>query len=69
MGQNFLDDFPDHVFASQIIPLLVQHKRLGEKSGAGEAPGVSPTSTASFGVNDHTLVNECGQDDQTRAPR
>jgi len=35
VGQNFLDDFPDHVFASQIIPLLVQAKRLGEKSGAG----------------------------------
>jgi len=35
VGKNFLDSFPERVYISQLIPLLNQHKRLGEKSGKG----------------------------------
>lgn len=35
VGKNFVDSFPERVYISQVIPLLNQHKRLGEKSGAG----------------------------------
>lgn len=35
VGKNFLDSFPERVYISRIIPLLNEHKRLGEKSGKG----------------------------------
>lgn len=35
VGQNFIDDFPDRVYQSPLIPSLLASKRLGEKSGAG----------------------------------
>jgi 3-hydroxyacyl-CoA dehydrogenase len=35
VGQNFIDDFPDRVHNSRIIPSLLEAKRLGEKSGGG----------------------------------
>ena len=35
VGKNFLDAFPDRVHVSHLIPLLNQHKRLGEKTGKG----------------------------------
>ena len=35
VGQNFIDDFPDRVYRSPLIPSLLANKRLGEKSGAG----------------------------------
>jgi enoyl-CoA hydratase/3-hydroxyacyl-CoA dehydrogenase len=35
VGKNFVDSFPERVYVSQIFPLLVEAKRLGEKSGAG----------------------------------
>lgn len=35
VGKNFVDSFPERVYISQIFPLLVEAKRLGEKSGAG----------------------------------
>lgn len=35
VGKNFVDSFPERVYISQLIPLLNQHKRLGEKTGKG----------------------------------
>jgi len=35
VGKNFIDDFPDRVYQSPLIPSLLASKRLGEKSGAG----------------------------------
>lgn len=35
VGQNFIDDFPERVYQSPLIPSLLASKRLGEKSGAG----------------------------------
>ena len=35
VGKNFIDDFPDRVYQSPLIPSLLTSKRLGEKSGAG----------------------------------
>ena len=35
VGKNFLESFPERVYISQVIPLLNQHKRLGEKTGKG----------------------------------
>ena len=35
VGKNFVDSFPERVYISSIIPLLNQHKRLGEKTGKG----------------------------------
>jgi len=35
VGKNFVESFPERVYVSQIFPLLVEAKRLGEKSGAG----------------------------------
>jgi enoyl-CoA hydratase/3-hydroxyacyl-CoA dehydrogenase len=35
VGKNFVDSFPQRVFVSSIFPLLVEAKRLGEKSGSG----------------------------------
>lgn len=35
VGQNFIDDFPDRVYQSPLIPSLLASKRLGEKSGVG----------------------------------
>jgi enoyl-CoA hydratase/3-hydroxyacyl-CoA dehydrogenase len=35
VGKNFVDSFPERVYISQIIPLLNQNKRLGEKTGSG----------------------------------
>jgi len=35
VGKNFVDSFPERVYVSQIIPLLNQNKRLGEKTGSG----------------------------------
>ena len=35
VGQNFIDDFPDRVYKSPLIPSLLASKRLGEKAGAG----------------------------------
>lgn len=35
VGKNFVDSFPERVYVSRIFPLLVEAKRLGEKSGAG----------------------------------
>lgn len=35
VGKNFVDSFPERVYVSQIFPLLVDAKRLGEKSGSG----------------------------------
>ena len=35
VGKNFLDAFPDRVHVSHLIPLMNQHKRLGEKTGKG----------------------------------
>eukprot|EP00878_Enallax_costatus_P013083 GHUV01013671.1.p1 GENE.GHUV01013671.1~~GHUV01013671.1.p1 ORF type:complete len:534 (+),score=173.53 GHUV01013671.1:1005-2606(+) len=35
VGKNFVDSFPERVYVSQIFPLLVEAKRLGEKSGSG----------------------------------
>lgn len=35
VGKNFVDSFPERVYVSQIFPMLVEAKRLGEKSGAG----------------------------------
>ena len=35
VGANFVEAFPERVYASQLIPLLNEAKRLGEKTGAG----------------------------------
>jgi hypothetical protein len=35
VGKNFLDSFPERVYISSLIPLMNQHKRLGEKTGKG----------------------------------
>eukprot|EP00199_Chlamydomonas_sp_CCMP681_P001081 CAMPEP_0119102552 /NCGR_PEP_ID=MMETSP1180-20130426/1265_1 /TAXON_ID=3052 ORGANISM="Chlamydomonas cf sp, Strain CCMP681" /NCGR_SAMPLE_ID=MMETSP1180 /ASSEMBLY_ACC=CAM_ASM_000741 /LENGTH=722 /DNA_ID=CAMNT_0007086861 /DNA_START=27 /DNA_END=2195 /DNA_ORIENTATION=+ len=35
VGKNFLESFPERVYISQLIPLLNQAKRLGEKTGSG----------------------------------
>ena len=35
VGKNFVEDFPDRVYESRIIPSLMEANRLGEKSGAG----------------------------------
>lgn len=35
VGKNFLDSFPERVYLTHLIPLLNQHKRLGEKTGKG----------------------------------
>eukprot|EP00983_Pelagomonas_calceolata_P119517 1160614-Pelagomonas_calceolata.AAC.6 len=35
VGKNFLDSFPDRVYISQLIPMMNQLKRLGEKTGKG----------------------------------
>jgi enoyl-CoA hydratase/3-hydroxyacyl-CoA dehydrogenase len=35
VGKNFVESFPQRVYVSSIFPLLVEAKRLGEKSGAG----------------------------------
>lgn len=35
VGKNFVESFPERVYVSHIIPLLNQHKRLGEKTGSG----------------------------------
>uniref|UniRef100_A0A7R9VSF7 3-hydroxyacyl-CoA dehydrogenase n=1 Tax=Chlamydomonas euryale TaxID=1486919 RepID=A0A7R9VSF7_9CHLO len=35
VGKNFVESFSDRVYVSQLIPLLNQHKRLGEKTGSG----------------------------------
>ena len=35
VGKNFIESFPDRVYPAQIISLLNDHKRLGEKTGSG----------------------------------
>ena len=35
VGKNFIDSFPERVVQSQIIPLMNEAKRLGEKTGSG----------------------------------
>ncbi|KAG7669001.1 hypothetical protein Ndes2526B_g00718 [Nannochloris sp. 'desiccata'] len=35
VGKNFLDSFPERCYPARIIALLNEHKRLGEKTGAG----------------------------------
>lgn len=35
VGKNFIDSFPDRVVKSQLIPLLNEAGRLGEKTGSG----------------------------------
>ncbi len=35
VGKNFHESFPERVYRARIIELLNEHKRLGEKSGAG----------------------------------
>ena len=35
VGKNILDSFPERSYPARIIQLLNEHKRLGEKSGAG----------------------------------
>lgn len=35
VGKNFIDSFPDRVYASHLIPILGELKRLGEKTGRG----------------------------------
>jgi 3-hydroxyacyl-CoA dehydrogenase len=35
VGKNFVDSFPERVYVSRIFTLMVEAKRLGEKSGAG----------------------------------
>jgi enoyl-CoA hydratase/3-hydroxyacyl-CoA dehydrogenase len=35
VGKNFLDSFPERCYPARIIQLLNEHKRLGEKTGAG----------------------------------
>jgi len=35
VGKNFLESFPDRVYISQLIPIMNQLKRLGEKTGKG----------------------------------
>ena len=35
VGKNFVDDFPERVYESRLIPSLMAANRLGEKSGAG----------------------------------
>ena len=67
VGQNFIDDFPDRVHQSRIIPSLLQSKRLGEKSGAGfytydakrkatpDPEGIAHLLAASRAAAQHTL--------------
>ena len=35
VGKNFIESFPERVYPAQIISLLNEHKRLGEKTGSG----------------------------------
>jgi 3-hydroxyacyl-CoA dehydrogenase len=35
VGKNFVESFPERVYTSALIPLLNQHKRLGEKTKVG----------------------------------
>ncbi len=35
VGQNFIQDFGDRTYPALVIKLLNDHKRLGEKTGAG----------------------------------
>jgi len=35
VGKNFLESFPERCYPARIIQLLNEHKRLGEKTGAG----------------------------------
>lgn len=35
VGKNFVEAFAERVYASHLIPLLNEHKRLGEKTGKG----------------------------------
>ena len=35
VGKNFVEDFPDRVYESRLIPSLMEANRLGEKSGSG----------------------------------
>lgn len=35
VGKNFIEAFSDRVYPAQIISLLNDHKRLGEKTGSG----------------------------------
>ena len=35
VGKNFLDSFPERCYPARVIALLNEHKRLGEKTGAG----------------------------------
>ena len=35
VGKNFIESFPERVYPAQIISLLNDHKRLGEKTGSG----------------------------------
>lgn len=35
VGKNFFDSFPERVYPGQLIKLMNEAKRLGEKSGAG----------------------------------
>jgi len=35
VGKNFIESFSDRVYPAQIISLLNDHKRLGEKTGSG----------------------------------
>lgn len=35
VGKNFIESFSDRVYPAQIISLLNDHKRLGEKTGRG----------------------------------
>jgi enoyl-CoA hydratase/3-hydroxyacyl-CoA dehydrogenase len=35
VGKNFIESFPERVYISHMFPLLVEAKRLGEKTGSG----------------------------------
>lgn len=35
VGKNFIEAFSERVYPAQIISLLNDHKRLGEKTGSG----------------------------------
>ncbi len=35
VGKNFIESFSERVYPAQIISLLNDHKRLGEKTGSG----------------------------------
>lgn len=36
VGKNFLEAFAERCYVSRLIPLMNEHKRLGEKTGAPE---------------------------------